>query len=83
MKVMYKGNLIETERIGSYGTFGDPVVLINSEEHVAEEYFVDPESGGQVSTVCHSNGYDFCIGTTSHSGCRFGEDSDLPTAYFV
>jgi len=56
---------VEVELVGSYGTFGNPIICFEGETHVAELCFI--KDGKVVGSVCQSTGCDYCNGY--HSGC--------------
>lgn len=56
--------------VGSYGLFGNPVVIVDGEQFVCELHFVLPD-GSAGESCCQSGGCDFCSG--SATGCRFAK----------
>lgn len=75
------GDLLgELEVVGGYGTFGNPVVLVDGTKCIAEPYFCNA-SDVPVAAYCQSAGCDFCCG--SHAGCRNGEFAQCEVKYCI
>jgi hypothetical protein len=69
--------------VGSYGTFYDPVVLLNGEELVTELHYVTEDDSGKLEIgekVCQSSGCDYC--RCDILGCRLSNNGKR-TEYII
>lgn len=74
--------LTTEEVVGNYGTFGNPVIEVNGEQHVCEPYFVDSE-GNPLYPACQSVGCGYCTGNSTVEGCRnVARNSELRKEWF-
>lgn len=76
-----EGKEILAPVVGSYGWEEYPVVLVDGEEYVADECFVDND-GHKLESVCQSGCCDRCSGS-GYSGCRHGEYADCQRAWVI